>query len=191
MIIVDDIQSGCGRSGTYFAFEGMDIQPDFVTQAKSLSGFGLPFACLLIKGEHDIWKPAEHNGTFRGNTHAFVTGRVTLEKFWKDDSFQGKVQEKAVQLTAGLQAVAELIPGARLKGRGMMQGVDVGSGELAEDICHRCFEKGLIIETSGADDEVVKVLVALTVSPENLRKGLDILLEAAREATENHKIAAE
>ncbi|ETX13969.1 diadenosine tetraphosphatase [Roseivivax halodurans JCM 10272] len=191
MIIVDDIQSGCGRSGTYFAFEGMDIQPDFVTQAKSLSGFGLPFACLLIKGEHDIWKPAEHNGTFRGNTHAFVTGRVTLEKFWKDDTFQTKVQEKAVQLTAGLQAVADEIPGAKLKGRGMMQGVDVGSGELAEDICHRCFEKGLIIETSGADDEVVKVLVALTVSPENLRKGLDILLEATREATKNHKIAAE
>ena len=169
----------------------MDVEPDMITQAKSLSGYGLPFACLLVKKEHDIWKPAEHNGTFRGNTHAFVTGRVTLEKFWKDDSFQGKVQEKAVQLTAGLQAVAELIPGARLKGRGMMQGVDVGSGELAEDICHRCFEKGLIIETSGADDEVVKVLVALTVSPENLRKGLDILLEAAREATENHKIAAE
>jgi diaminobutyrate-2-oxoglutarate transaminase len=94
-------------------------------------------------------------------------------------------------LTTGLQAVADVVPGAKLKGRGMMQGVDVGSGDVAEAICAKCFEKGLIIETSGADDEVVKVLVALTVSPENLRKGLDILLEAAREVTENNKIAAE
>src|SRR6056297_2519131 len=78
LLIVDDIQSGCGRTGTYFAFESAGIEPDMVTQAKSLSGFGLPFAALLIKPEHDIWKPAEHNGTFRGNTHAFVTGRVAF-----------------------------------------------------------------------------------------------------------------
>ncbi|MCE0505748.1 MULTISPECIES: diaminobutyrate--2-oxoglutarate transaminase [unclassified Roseivivax] len=191
MIIIDDIQSGCGRSGTYFSFEGMDIEPDMITQAKSLSGFGLPFACLLIKSAHDIWKPAEHNGTFRGNTHAFVTGRVALEKYWKDDAFQSEIQEKALLLTSGLQAVADLIPGARLKGRGMMQGVDVGGGELASDICARAFEKGLIIETSGADDEVVKVLVALNVPNETLQKGLDILLEAARDAAGETKIAAE
>ncbi|ETX30864.1 diaminobutyrate--2-oxoglutarate transaminase [Roseivivax isoporae] len=191
LLIVDDIQSGCGRTGTYFSFEGTGIEPDLITQAKSLSGFGLPFAALLIKREHDIWKPAEHNGTFRGNTHAFVTARVALEKFWSDDTFQKKVQEKSVMLTTGLQSVAEIVPGARLKGRGMMQGVDVGSGELAGDICARAFEKGLIIETSGADDEVVKVLVALTVSPETLRNGLEILREATQEATQNHKIAAE
>ncbi|MHA6326870.1 diaminobutyrate--2-oxoglutarate transaminase [Roseivivax sp. CAU 1753] len=191
LLIIDDIQSGCGRSGTYFSIEQAGIKPDMITQAKSLSGFGLPFAALLIKKQHDIWKPAEHNGTFRGNTHAFVTARVTLEKFWKDDTFQAQIQEKSVQLTTGLQAVADVIPGARLKGRGMMQGVDVGSGQLASDICARCFEKGLIIETSGARDEVVKVLVALTVPTATLHKGLDILLEAAREASETTKIAAE
>lgn len=191
LLIVDDIQSGCGRTGTYFAFESAGIEPDMVTQAKSLSGFGLPFAALLIKREHDIWKPAEHNGTFRGNTHAFVTGRVALEKFWADDTFQNEVQHKAAILTAGLQAIADVVPGARLKGRGMMQGVDVGSGEMAGDICARAFENGLIIETSGADDEVVKVLAPLTIPEETLRKGLDILLDAARNATVQNKIAAE
>ncbi len=191
LLIIDDIQSGCGRSGTYFAFEEAGLKPDMITQAKSLSGMGLPFACLLIKSEHDIWKPAEHNGTFRGNNHAFVTGRVALEKFWKDDSFQKEVQEKAVQLTSGLQAVADVVPNARLKGRGMMQGVDVGTGELAGKICAHAFKKGLIIETSGADDEVVKVLAPLTTPAETLRRGLDILLEAAREATGSSKIAAE
>lgn len=191
LLIVDDIQSGCGRTGTYFAFESAGIEPDMVTQAKSLSGFGLPFAALLIKREHDIWKPAEHNGTFRGNTHAFVTGRVALEKFWADDTFQNEVQQKAAILTAGLQAIADVVPGARLKGRGMMQGVDVGSGDLAGDICARAFQNGLIIETSGADDEVVKVLAPLTIPEETLRKGLDILLDAARNATVQNKIAAE
>ncbi|WP_370237788.1 MULTISPECIES: diaminobutyrate--2-oxoglutarate transaminase [Henriciella] len=191
LLIVDDIQAGCGRSGDYFGFEIAGIQPDIITQAKSLSGMGLPFACVLLKKEHDIWKPAEHNGTFRGNNHAFVTARVALEKFWSDDSFQKEVREKSEILTEGLKKIANLIPGAKLKGRGMMQGVDVGTGDLASDICSRAFEKGLIIETSGANDEVVKVLAPLTTPVDTFRKGLSILLEAAEEATSSAKIAAE
>ena len=191
LLIVDDIQAGCGRTGTFFSFEEMGIEPDLIPMAKSFSGMGLPFAALLIKPEYDIWKPAEHNGTFRGNTHAFVTARVALEKFWKDDSFQKELAEKAVILTTGLQAVADEIQGAKLKGRGLMQGVDVGSGDLAEDICARCFEKGLIIETSGAGDEVVKVLAAITTPVALYREGLEILLEATREAIANTKMAAE
>jgi diaminobutyrate-2-oxoglutarate transaminase len=144
-----------------------------------------------MKPEHDIWTPAEHNGTFRGNTHAFVTARVALEKFWKDDSFQQELAEKSVLLTTGLQQVADEIPGATLKGRGLMQGVDVGSGELAGAICERCFEHGLIIETSGADDEVVKVLAPLTTSTALMNEGLGILLDATRALTDNNKIAAE
>jgi len=191
LLIVDDIQSGCGRTGTYFGFERAGIVPDMVTQAKSLSGFGLPFAALLIKPEHDIWKPAEHNGTFRGNTHAFVTARVAIEKFWKDKAFETELQAKTTLLTTGLQDLAALIPGATLKGRGLMQGVDTGSGDLAGAICARAFEKGLVIETSGADDEVVKVLAPLTTPDDTFRKGFAILLDAAREVTETNKIAAE
>ena len=191
LLIVDDIQSGCGRTGTYFAFEKAGIEPDMITQAKSLSGFGLPFAALLIKPEHDIWKPAEHNGTFRGNTHAFVTARVAIEKFWKDKTFETELQAKTTLLTTGLQDLAALIPGATLKGRGLMQGVDTGSGDLAGAICARAFEKGLVIETSGADDEVVKVLAPLTTPDDTFRKGFAILLDAAREVTETNKIAAE
>jgi diaminobutyrate-2-oxoglutarate transaminase len=191
LLIVDDIQSGCGRSGKYFGFEEAGIKPDIVTQAKSLSGMGLPFACVLLKKEHDIWKPAEHNGTFRGNNHAFVTARVALEKFWKDDAFEKEVAKKADILHAGLKDIADMIEGAKLKGRGMMQGVDVGSGELASDICSRAFEKGLIIETSGADGEVVKVLAPLTTPVDMFEQGLDILKSAASEALASFKVAAE
>lgn len=181
MLIVDDIQSGIGRTGTYFGFEHTEIEPDMITQAKSLSGFGLPFAALLIKREHDIWKPAEHNGTFRGNTHAFVTGRVAIEKFWADDSFQKELAEKDALMKKRLTEISEIVPGSRLKGRGLMRGVDVGSGDLAGEICAKCFENGLIIETSGADDEVVKVLCALTIPTETLNKGFDILFSAVRD----------
>ena len=191
LLILDDIQAGCGRAGTFFSFEEMDVMPDLIPMAKSFSGMGLPFAALLMKPELDIWGPAEHNGTFRGNTHAFVTARVALEKFWKDDAFQRELAEKSLLLTTGLQAVADEIPGATLKGRGLMQGVDVGSGELAGAICARCFEAGLIIETSGAEDEVVKVLAPLTTSPALMEEGLGILLDATRALTDNNKIAAE
>lgn len=186
LLIVDDIQAGCGRTGTFFSFEKMGIEPDLVPMAKSFSGMGLPFAALLVKPEHDIWKPAEHNGTFRGNTHAFVTARVALEKFWSDGAFEKEIDRKAETLTAALNDVAALVPGATLKGRGMMQGVDVGSGELAGEICERAFDKGLIIETSGAHDEVVKVLAALTIPDETLQAGLNILLDAARDAAAAH-----
>ena len=191
LLILDDIQSGIGRTGTFFSFEEMGVIPDMIPLAKSLSGMGLPFAALLIRPDLDIWKPAEHNGTFRGNNHAFVTARIALEKFWSDDSFQSQIKEKAKLLNERLTRIAALVPGSALKGRGMMQGVDVRSGDLAGAICADCFENGLIIETSGAHDEVVKVLAPLTIPMEQLEAGLDILEAATRNQTQTHTIAAE
>jgi diaminobutyrate-2-oxoglutarate transaminase len=139
----------------------MGVTPDIVTLAKSVSGFGLPMALLLVRPEHDVFGPAEHNGTFRGNTHAFVTAKVAITKFWADDRFQKDIAAKSLLLTTALEELAEMVPGSRLKGRGMMQGIDVGSGELAAEICARAFRNGLIIETSGNEDQVVKVLARL------------------------------
>ncbi len=191
LLIIDDIQAGCGRTGTFFSFEEMGVTPDIVTMAKSLSGFGLPMALVLVRPERDVFGPAEHNGTFRGNTHAFVTARVAIEKFWSDKAFEEELAHKATLITTGLQQLADMIPGAKLKGRGLMQGVDVGSGELAGEICARAFEQGLIIETSGAEDEVVKVLAPLTTTDAEFRKGFDILTGAAASILETTKIAAE
>ncbi|MBD3624627.1 MAG: diaminobutyrate--2-oxoglutarate transaminase [Rhodobacteraceae bacterium] len=192
LLIIDDIQAGCGRTGTFFSFEEMGVTPDIVTMAKSFSGFGLPFAAVLVRPDHDVFGPAEHNGTFRGNTHAFVTARVAIEKFWADSAFQTELSTKAEILNGKLQELADMVPGAFLKGRGLMQGVDVGTGELASQICGRAFEKGLIIETSGPDDQVVKVLAPLTTPEETFREGLDILLQAARDVIpSNTSIAAE
>ncbi|MGO4854086.1 diaminobutyrate--2-oxoglutarate transaminase [Phaeovulum sp. W22_SRMD_FR3] len=181
LFIIDDIQAGCGRTGGFFSFEGMGLSPDIITMAKSLSGMGLPLALTLMKPEHDIWSPAEHNGTFRGNNHAFVTATATIEKFWADDEFAEAVAEKAAFLEARLQEIADA-HGTTLRGRGMMRGINAGSGEAAAAICKACFDKGLIIETSGSHDEIVKILAPLTIAPAQFAAGLDILETAfARE----------
>lgn len=182
ILIVDDIQAGCGRSGRFFSFEESGIKPDLVTMSKSLSGFGLPFAVTLIKPEYDTWKPGEHNGTFRGNNHAFVTAAAALDAYWSDDKFQTEVQEKVEHLSTRLRDIAsgydrKLI---KAKGRGFMQGLECRDGELASKICALSFKDGLIIETSGADSQVVKFLCPLTISLEDLNKGLDIVEKAVK-----------
>src|SRR5690606_5960257 len=152
---------------------------------------GLPMAVLLVKPEFDVFGPAEHNGTFRGNNHAFVTGRVALEKFWADDGSQKQIAERCSYLAKRLNGIADLLPSAAVKGRDMMRGVDVGSGQLASEICARCFDNGLIIETSGAHDEVVKVLAPLTIDQALFARGLDIFEDAVRDITQSTSIAAE
>src|SRR3546814_20281250 len=92
------MQAVGGGTGSFVSCEGMGIEPDSVARAKSLSGMGLPFAMVLLKPEHDVWGPAEHNGTFRGNNHAFVTARVALEKFWQDGAFADDVRAKGENL---------------------------------------------------------------------------------------------
>ncbi len=184
LLIVDDIQAGIGRTGGFFSFERAGIRPDIITLAKSLSGLGLPFALTLIRPEHDQWKPGEHNGTFRGNNHAFVTATRALELFWTNDAFEKETARKAARLRRTLGEIADASPLAkRLKGLGMMSGIEMQSGEVAAEICAECFQNGLIIETSGSRDEVVKVLAPLTISDADLDAGLAILVDAVRAAS--------
>lgn len=176
LLIVDDIQAGCGRTGTFFSFEPAGIKPDIVTLSKSLSGYGLPFAVVLMKPELDIWKPGEHNGTFRGNNHAFVTSAAAIEHFWSDDQFAAEVRRKGELLTQGFDAIiTKYGRGMFRKGRGLMQGISCPDGELAGQVIREAFSRGMIIETSGPDDEVVKCLVPLIVTDEQLQQALEIL----------------
>lgn len=178
-LILDDVQAGCGRTGSFLSTDPIGVTPDLIVLSKSISGFGLPMAIVLIAPEWDAWSPGEHNGTFRGNAHAFVTARVAVEKFWSDDGLVSDVARRSALVRERLERIATTVPGARVKGRGMMQGVDVGYGGLAAEVCRRAGEHGLIVETSGASDEVVKVLAPLTTPDALLARGLDILEEAA------------
>lgn len=179
LLIVDDIQAGCGRTGHFFSFETAGITPDIITLSKSLSGFGLPFALTLIRRELDQWAPGEHNGTFRGNNHAFVTATAALNHYWRDDRLMTEVRAKAARVTTRLQQMAQRHgKGFVVKGRGMMQGLCCPSGEVADAVIANAYERGLIIESCGPNDEVVKVFAPLTIEPEQLERGLDILAAA-------------
>jgi len=175
LLIIDDIQAGCGRTGTFFSFEPAQIVPDIVTLSKSLSGFGLPMSIVLIRPDHDQWSPGEHNGTFRGNNLAFVTATIALTKYWGDNRLAEAIAANSVTMTAALQRLASSLAGSHVKGRGMLVGIETHDTSLASAITGQCFERGLILETAGPLDTVVKLLPPLTITTDELDAGLDIL----------------
>lgn len=183
LLIIDDIQAGCGRSGRFFSFEKAGIQPDIITMSKSLSGYGLPFAIVLMKPELDQWRPGEHNGTFRGNNLAFVTATETINHYWSDDGFEKEVRRKGKYVAGRIDKLVEQYGDGNFtsRGRGMFQGLNCVNGDLAGKITHKAFQKGLIIETSGADDHVIKFFCPLIISDENLEKGIDIIERSVAE----------
>ncbi|NBB93856.1 MAG: diaminobutyrate--2-oxoglutarate transaminase [Gammaproteobacteria bacterium] len=193
LLIIDDIQVGCGRTGPFFSFEPAGIKPDIVCLSKSLSGFGLPLAVTLIKPELDQWSPGEHNGTFRGHNLAFVTAAKALD-YWTNDDLKHEVERKTEIIESRLDAVVERmsVEGTR-RGRGFIQGIAFENAELAGKVSEECFKHGLVIETAGIDDQVLKLLPPLTISDEDLEKGLSIIEEAvtkvANDASTDRKVA--
>ncbi|NQZ20714.1 MAG: amino acid adenylation domain-containing protein [Colwellia sp.] len=174
LLIVDDIQAGCGRTGHFFSFEHYGIKPDLVCLSKSIGGYGLPMALLLIRPDLDIWKPAEHNGTFRGNNHAFVTGAKAIETYWSESDFEQQIQLKANYLKSGLQSLVNKYPqlNGKHKGLGLIQGIEFGSASLAAEIKRIAYKQYLVIETAGKSDAVLKFLPALTMTTNQLQECL-------------------
>lgn len=192
LLIVDDVQMGCGRTGPFFSFEDAGIVPDIVCLSKSLSGYGLPLALTLFRPELDVWEPGEHNGTFRGFDAAFVTGAAALH-LWRDGELHGRTLAKGGRVREALTAIAtehsDVVTAVR--GRGLVWGAVFDPPELASAVCASAFRQGLLVETSGADGEVVKVLPPLTITDEELEAGLEVLaraVEAAREATARQRV---
>ncbi len=177
VLIVDDIQAGCGRTGSFFSFETAGLKPDVVALSKSLSGYGLPFSIVLIRPDLDVWQPGEHNGTFRGNNHAFVTATATLEHYWRTPDFAESVLEKGCHLRTRLQALVDRFTPHLIdvRGRGMMIGVRCTDPKQAAAVTRRAFQHGLVIERCGPEDEVIKCMMPLTTSYAELDEGLDIL----------------
>jgi diaminobutyrate-2-oxoglutarate transaminase len=186
VLIVDDIQVGCGRTGDFFSFEAAGIMPDLICLSKSIGGYGLPMSLLLIRPDFDVWKPGEHSGTFRGNNFAFVTAAEALS-YWEDSTFSNSVKERSQQAINLLEKMARNHPEAKasVRGRGLIQGVVCGMDGLAAKISQAAFERGLIIETAGPKDEALKVLPCLTVTQSELEEGVAILEESLEAALQS------
>jgi len=170
LLIVDDIQAGCGRTGTFFSFEAFDFQPDIVVLSKSLSGFGTPMSVVLMRPDLDVWKPGEHNGTFRGNNLGFVGATAAILEFWSNDVFAQLVRRRADQAYQALAEICAELPSgfARIRGRGLMVGLEFAELEVAASASARLFERAIIIETCGTHDHILKLMPALTITEDDL-----------------------
>jgi diaminobutyrate-2-oxoglutarate transaminase len=179
LLIIDDIQTGNGRSGDFFSFEAAGISPDMVTVSKSIGG-GLPMSILLLKPELDEWNPGEHTGTFRGNNLAFVASEAALAHYWQTDEFSEDVKRKSAVLKDELDKTVQEFPSlqATVRGRGLLYGLVIPADGLAKKVSQRAFEKGVIIELCGAKGQVVKFLPSLVIEEETLLAGINIVNEA-------------
>ncbi|WP_427156902.1 diaminobutyrate--2-oxoglutarate transaminase [Aliinostoc sp. HNIBRCY26] len=181
LLICDDIQVGCGRTGPFFSFERANIIPDMVVLSKSIGGYGFPMSLLLFKPELDIWEPGEHNGTFRGNQLAFVGGTAALE-YREIVNLEKEVKIKESFLNNFLiEQIASISEKIKIRGMGLIWGIDIshlGDANLAKKITSRCFELGLIIEKAGRNNTVIKILPPLTIEMPILEQGCSIIKQA-------------
>lgn len=177
LLIVDDIQVGVGRTGSFFSFDDLGIDPDIICLAKGIGGMGTPMAMNLVKPELDEhWSPGEHTGTFRGQDISFVAGDQALTYF-DDDELMKEVKANGEQMAEALAPLAQRYPDVNVTGKGMILGLDVGNGDRAKAIVNQCFDAGLMIASCGTGGRVVKLIPPLTTPQTDLKTGLDILVE--------------
>ncbi|WP_069170585.1 diaminobutyrate--2-oxoglutarate transaminase [Streptomyces griseus] len=181
LLIVDDIQAGCGRTGPFFSFEDAGIVPDLICLSKSIGGYGLPLALTLVRPELDVWRPGAHSGTFRGVNPAFVTATAALSAYWRDDALEKSTRARGEWTANALQDIVQAHPGLGMsvRGRGLIQGLVAGEG-VADEVAGEAFTRGLLVETAGPRDEVVKLLPPLTASDAELAEGLSLLEQSVR-----------
>jgi len=176
LLIVDDIQAGCGRTGTFFSFEPFGIKPDLICLSKSISGNGLPMAIVLLKPEFDIWAPGEHNGTFRGNNLAFVAAKTALS-YWEDEAFLKQLRENIEVMDLRLEIVLKKYTKhlVRKKGRGLFQGLEFKHPEDVIRVRRAMFERKIVMEMSGPRNEVLKLMPSLKIPTSLLEQCIDMI----------------
>ena len=185
LVIADEIQAGVGRTGPFFSFEGSQLDPDIICVSKSISGLGLPMALNLVRRSLDAWKPGEFSGTFRGHNLAFTTSSAMLQHYWSDSTLEKNTESFGHITRSALTSMAEAFGAGAfdVRGNGMLNGLAVGDTELATAISRHAFDRGLIVETCGPGDTVVKLLTPLVIEPGELDEGLARLALAVEQAT--------
>lgn len=187
LMIVDDVQVGCCRSGSFFSFERAGIKPDIVVMSKSIGGIGMPLAIVLHTQELDNWKPGEHNGTFRGNQLSFVAGKAAIE-YLTENNIEEETKRKGEILREYVEK--EILPidsRLKLRGIGLIWGIDFSeiSSDISEIVINKCFENNLICECAGREGSVVKMMPPLVIEDELLLKGLEIIKNSIIEVLNN------
>jgi diaminobutyrate-2-oxoglutarate transaminase len=195
-LIVDEVQTGCGRTGTWFAFEQYDIEPDIIVASKALSGMGLPIAIIMYHQDLDVWAPGAHTGTFRGNQLAFAAGAKAVQMV-RRDNLLGNVQARGEQVARALEPLTAHRGVREVRGKGLMWGIELNApgdgrtaGQLAEEVQARALRAGLILELGGRNDRVVRMLPPLNVTAEVMDIALSIIARAIQDAYHEQELAA-
>jgi diaminobutyrate-2-oxoglutarate transaminase len=186
-LIVDEVQTGCGRTGTWFAFEQYDIEPDVIVASKALSGIGQPVAVIFYDHSLDAWAPGAHTGTFRGNQLAFAAGAEAVRIIRRDGVLEN-VRDRGLQVDELLAELQDLPWVYEVRGAGLMWGIELAdpmtgrpAGDLARLVQRRALRRGLILECGGRDDCVVRMLPPLNVTAEVVAQACAILRDCIRE----------
>lgn len=179
VLVVDDIQVGNGRAGSFFSFEEAGIVPDLVILSKSIGGIGLPLALVLMKPELDVWKPGEHTGTFRGNNLAFVAAAEAL-RYWENDELASDVKRKGQILRERLDELGTANPDmvAAIRGKGLIHGLEFVSPAACKAVANEAFARHLVIERCGPKGQVLKFLPPLTIDDADLLHGAGVVAES-------------
>ncbi|WP_116215159.1 aspartate aminotransferase family protein [Streptomyces olivoreticuli] len=183
-LVVDEVQTGCGRTGTWFAFEQYDIEPDVIVASKALSGIGTPIAVIIYDAKLDTWAPGAHIGTFRGNQLAFAAGTEAVRIVRRDDIL-GNVRRRGEQIADRLTALLVNPWVHEVRGRGLMWGIELAdpttgrpASAFAAEVQSRALRGGLIVELGGRDDCVVRIMPPLNVEADVVDTACSILVDA-------------
>ncbi|WP_231184179.1 diaminobutyrate--2-oxoglutarate transaminase [Haladaptatus sp. DYF46] len=202
-LVVDEIQTGLGRTGETYAFEHADIVPDVVTLSKAVGG-GLPLAVVVYDESLDVWEPGAHAGTFRGDQLAMTAGRATIEYVLEND-LPARAERMGKRLRNHLEETAETFDSVGdVRGRGLMLGAEIvdptaepdelGSypvePDLASAIRGECFDRGLIVELGGRHGGTVRFLPPLVVTKDDVDAIAERFHDAVAAAVEREVMTA-
>jgi diaminobutyrate-2-oxoglutarate transaminase len=195
-LIVDEVQTGVGRTGAFWAVQHSGVLPDVMVLSKAIGG-SLPLAVIVYRGELDVWAPGAHAGTFRGNQLAMAAGAATL-RFVREERLAERAAALGGRMLARLRALHCLLPAmGDVRGRGLMLGVEIvdpqadadalgarpAAPELAAAVRQEALRRGLIVELGGRHNSVVRLLPPLTMTDEQSETVLERLGEAVHAAS--------
>ena len=174
LLIFDEVQTGAGRTGHLYAYQGVGVVPDVLTSAKGLGG-GVPVGAMMAKEEYAVLTPGNHGSTFGGNPLAMSAVKAILGVVG-DPIFLEEVRFKGAILKNALRLVAERVPGAEVRGEGLLLGLDLGDPELAKEVFQKCLEEGVLLNLIAGT--TIRLAPPLTVTKTEIRYALDALRAA-------------
>jgi acetylornithine/N-succinyldiaminopimelate aminotransferase len=174
LLILDEVQTGIGRTGTLFAYEQYGVEPDIMTLAKGLAG-GVPIGAILAKERASVFAPGEHGSTFGGNPLACAAGYATV-RFVIDNDIAGRAKEAGDYLIGKLERMKPKFPAiTELRGRGLLVAIEFND-EIAQPLVMACLERGLLVNK--LKPNALRFMPPLIIGKKEVDQALDILGEA-------------